>query len=277
MNLRWFPFLLYITLTSFRSEYFKTALNTTVGGPKKSSVKVEECSLRVLSAIISFMYGRNLGEEVSLDWEEATRLVAMADLYCMDDLKDAAALNIKPLLHLENVLETAELAVKYNCEKLKEVACDFALSKIPPDDRTNDLLQKLLLISPMLGLRALESTHVASKALGVDLLLSPFKKRKDFSSQASYADYVRQQLKPNMLVMCNEESHWGSSYWGPLVVPVGCVGRVVSFDSGTALPPLIKWDSNTYNGPRLPEGRAEYLDILTLPINLELLVDKSTS
>ena len=277
MNLRWFPFLLYITLTSFRSEYFKTALNTTVGGPKKSTVKVEECSLRVLSAIIGFMYGRNLGEDESLDWEEATRLVAMADLYCMDDLKDAAALNIKPLLHLENVLETAELAVKYNCEKLKEVACDFALSKIPPDDRTNDLLQKLLLISPMLGLRALESTHVASKALGVDLLLSPFKKRKDFSSQASYADYVRQQLKPNMLVMCNEESHWGSSYLRPLVVPVGCVGRVVSFDSGTALPPLIKWDSNTYNGPRLPEGRLEYLDILTPPINLELLVDKSTS
>ena len=275
MNLRWSPFLLCITLTFFRSEYFKTALNTTVGGPKKSTVKVEECSLRVLSAIIGFMYGRNLGEGESLDWEEATRLVAMADLYCMDDLKDAAVLIIKPLLHLENILETAGLAVKYNCEKLKGLACDFALSKIPPDDQHDDLSEKLVLILPMLGARALKSTRVASKALGVDLL-SPFKKRKDFSSQASYADYVRQQLKPDMLVMCNEESHWGSSYWGPLVVPVGCVGRVVSFDSGTALP-LVKWDSHAWNGPRLPEGRVEYLDILTLPINLELLVDKSTS
>ena len=258
-----------------------------VGGPKKSSVKVEECSLTVLSAIIGFMYGRNLGEDESLDWEEATRLVAMADLYCMDDLKDAAVLIIKPLLNLKNILETAELAVKYNCEKLKGVACDFALSKIPPDDQHDDLSKKLLLLLPMLGARALKSTRVASKALGVDLL-SPFKKRKDFSSLGSYADYVRQQLKPDMLVMCNEESHWPAkcneqSHWPgvfgglPLIVPVGCVGRVVSFDSGTALPPLIKWDSNTYNGPRLPEGRAEYLDILTLPINLELLVDKSTS
>ena len=258
-------------MTSFRSEYFKTALNTTVGGPKKSTVKVEECSLRVLSAIISFMYGRNLGEEESLDWEEATRLVAMADLYCMDDLKDAAVLIIKSLLNLKNILETAELAVKYNCEKLKGVACDFALSKIPPDDQHDDLSKKLLLLLPMLGARALKSTRVASKALGVDLL-SPFKKRKDFSAQASYADYVRQHLKPNMLVMCNEESRWPDQ----LIVPVGCVGRVVSFDSGTALP-LIKWDSHAWNGPRLPEGKVEYLDILTRPITLELLVDKSTS
>ena len=264
-------------MTSFRSEYFKTALNTTVGGPKKSTVKVEECSLKVLSAIIGFMYGRNLGEGESLDWEEATRLVAMADLYCMDDLKDAGALIIKPLLNLKNILETAELAVKYNCEKLKEVACDFALSKIPPDDQNDDLSEKLVLILPMLGARALKSTRVASKALGVDLR-SPFKKRKDFSSQASYADYVRQHLKPNMLVMCNEESWWqkGGFSATTLVVPVGCVGRVVCFDSGTALP-LIKWDSHAWNGPRLPEGRVEYLDILTPPINLELLVDKSTS
>ena len=140
----------------------------------------------------------------------------------------------------------------------------------------DDLSEKLVLILPMLGARALKSTRVASKALGVDLL-SPFKKRKDFSSQASYADYVRQHLKPNMLVMCNEESHWPGVFGGlPLIVPVGCVGRVVSFDSGTALP-LIKWDSHAWNGPRLPEGRVEYLDILTPPINLELLVDKSTS
>ena len=128
----------------------------------------------------------------------------------------------------------------------------------------------------MLGARALKSTRVASKALGVDLL-TPFKKRKDFSSQASYADYVCQQLKPDMLVMCNEESWWKRGF-SALPVQVGCVGRVVSFDSGTALP-LVKWDSHncTWNGPRLPEGRVEYLDILTLPINLELLVDKSTS
>ena len=135
-------------MTSFRSEYFKTALNTTVGGPKKSTVKVEECSLRVLSAIIGFMYGRNLGEEESLDWEEATRLVAMADLYCMDDLKEVTIPMIEPLLSLGNILETAELAVKHNCEKLKEMSCDFALTKIPPDDKQDELSEKLLLILP---------------------------------------------------------------------------------------------------------------------------------
>ena len=39
----------------FRSEYFKTALNTAVGGQKRDR-EVEECSFKVLSAIIGFMY-----------------------------------------------------------------------------------------------------------------------------------------------------------------------------------------------------------------------------
>ena len=34
-----------------RSDYFKTALNTAVGGPE-STIEVEECSFKVLSAII---------------------------------------------------------------------------------------------------------------------------------------------------------------------------------------------------------------------------------
>ena len=56
----------------------------------------------------------------------------LADLFSMDYLKNAAADVIKPLLNLENILETAELAVKHNCEKLKDLSCDFALSRIPP-------------------------------------------------------------------------------------------------------------------------------------------------
>ena len=59
----------------FRSEYFKTALNTAVGG-EKSTIEVEECSFKVLSAITGFMYGKSLAGE-SLDWEEATTLLPL--------------------------------------------------------------------------------------------------------------------------------------------------------------------------------------------------------
>ena len=174
-------FLLSISLAFFRSEYFKTALNTAVGG-QKSTIKVEECSFKVLSAIIGFMYGKSLVGG-NLDWEEATSLLPMADFFLMGDLKDAAIPVIENLLSLEHLLEAAELAVKHSIEKLKEVCCDFALlsldnlleaaepavkhgkeklkevccdfalSRIPPRDHNNDLLQKLILILPMFGVR----------------------------------------------------------------------------------------------------------------------------
>ena len=163
-----------------RSEYFKTALNTAVGG-EKSTIEVEECSFKVLSAIIGFMYGKILAGE-NLDWEEATTLLPLADFFLMDDLEDAAIPVIENLLSLDNILEAAELAVKYSNEKLKEVCCDFALSRIPPRDQSNELLQKLILILPMFGLRAWHRSYVATKVLSVE----PFQEQEEFS--------LRQQL-----------------------------------------------------------------------------------
>ena len=46
----------------WRSDYFKTALNTNVGD-RRNSVEVHECSHRVLSVIIDFMYGIALPED----------------------------------------------------------------------------------------------------------------------------------------------------------------------------------------------------------------------
>ena len=211
------------------------------------------------------MYGKSL-EKKNFDWKEATTLFAMADLYCMDDLKDVTVPLIEPLLSLGNILETAELAVKHNCEKLKEVSCDFALSRIPPDDQHDDLSEKLLLVLPMLGARALKSTRVASKNL--NWFVTPFKRRKDFASANSYADYIRQHLKPNMLVMSNQETYW--SDWLDLngcLVPDGCVGRVISCENQQ---PLVKW--NIQGEIRQLTGKFDYLDILTLPIKCDLIV-----
>ena len=258
-------FLLSISLAFFRSEYFKTALNTAVGG-QKSTIKVEECSFKVLSAIIGFMYGKSLVGG-NLDWEEATSLLLMADFFLMGDLKDAAIPVIENLLSLEHLLEAAELAVKQSNEKLKEVCCDFALSRIPPGDHSNDLLQKLILILPMFGLRAWHRSYVATKVLGIEQR-SPLKSRKDFLD-SSYPDYIREHLKPNMLVVCNQESDWQG-----ITVPVGSVGRVIklvrvrgmsSFWFETKA--LVKWSRLGEARP----GKVEFLDILTLPIQHEML------
>ena len=259
-------FLLSISLAFSRSEYFKTALNTAVGG-QNSTIKVEECSFKVLSAIIGFMYGKSLAGG-NLDWEEATSLLPMADFFLMGDLRDAAIPVIENLLSLEHVLEAAELAVKQSNEKLKEVCCDFALSRIPPRDHSNDLLQKLILILPMFGLRAWHRSYVATKVLGVERR-SPFKTRKDFPSDSSYSDYIRKHLKPNMLVVCNQESDWQG-----ITVPVGSVGRVIKLvrvrgmsSFGFETKALVKWSRLGEARP----GKVEFLDILTLPIQHEML------
>ena len=127
------------------------------------------------------MYGKSLAGE-NLDWEEATSLLPMADFFLMDDLKDAAIPVIENLLSLDNILEAAELAVKHSKEKLKEVCCDFALSRIPPRDHNNELLQKLILILPMFGLRVWHRSYVPEKVLSVE----PFQEQEEFS--------LRQQL-----------------------------------------------------------------------------------
>ena len=125
------------------------------------------------------MYGKSLAGE-NLDWEEATTLLPLADFFLMDDLEDAAIPVIENLLSLDNILEAAELAVMYSKEKLKEVCCDFALSRIPPRDQSNDLLQKLILILPMFGLRAF-CGNIRSV-----LSVEPYQEQEEFS--------LRQQL-----------------------------------------------------------------------------------
>ena len=95
----------------------------------------------------------------------------------MGDLKDAAIPVIENLLSLEHLLEAAELAVKQSNEKLKEVCCDFALSRIPPRDHSNDLLQKLILILPIFGLRIWHTSYVSTKVLSVE----PFQEQEEYS------------------------------------------------------------------------------------------------
>ena len=57
-------------------------------GDLNKVVKVEECTSFVLARAIDYMYDIKLPAELS--FEDAKALLAMADLYMMEDLKDAA-------------------------------------------------------------------------------------------------------------------------------------------------------------------------------------------
>ena len=60
-----------------RSEYFKTALSTSVGTNNKV-LNVDECSPNVLATVVDFIYGIGIPGDFNL--EDAKSLLAMADL-----------------------------------------------------------------------------------------------------------------------------------------------------------------------------------------------------
>ena len=110
-----------------RSKYFKTALNTEVGD-QKNVIEVQECSLHVLAMVIDLMYGIGIPKEFSSD--DAKSLLTMADLYLMEDLKDAVAPLLAKHLSTDNILETTKMAEKFTAENLMEMCSDFINANI---------------------------------------------------------------------------------------------------------------------------------------------------
>ena len=109
-----------------RSAYFKTALNTAIG-EKPKDIDVQECTPKVLSVVLRFIYGISL--PVNLDVEDAKQLVLMADLYLMEDLKETVAPILAKQLTKDNILKFSKIAEKFTAPKLMETCADFIISK----------------------------------------------------------------------------------------------------------------------------------------------------
>ena len=134
-----------------RSEYFKTALTTSVGNNNNRSLKVEECSPPILATVVDFIYGIGIPEDINI--EDGKSLLAMADLYLMEDLKDAVGSIIAhKQTNKDNILEISQMAEKHNAQKLKEFCCKFIFENIKNLDEK--LLMELYQALPVLGEKA---------------------------------------------------------------------------------------------------------------------------
>ena len=232
---------------------------------------MDECSPHVLATVVDFIYGIGIPKECSK--EDARSLLAMADLYLMDDLKDAVgSLIATKQTKLNNILEISELAQQYSNKKLKEMCCDFIFQNLDILDKKK--LTELSEALPMLGEKALlelqqtkerphKNVDAANKVLGINFNI-PFKKRSDFQSDDAYKGYVMGRIKPNMIVLCNKrirgDEHRSSS------VPEGTIGRVVSMDFKGA---NIKW----IGFAMAHWGSFIDLDLLTPPIASSIFKD----
>ena len=231
---------------------------------------MDECSPRILAAVVDFIYGIAIPEDIKGDFEDAKTLLAMADLYLMEDLKDTvgaliATKHTGPL----NILEVSQMAEKYRAQKLKEKCCKIIFKNIKLLDKK--LLMELYEVLPLLAEKAwLEVIDgraengiidIAIKVLGINLD-KPFKRRREFQSEDGYLGYLRAQIKPNMLVCCNKSSMWK----GGNLVTEGVIGRVTSIDPDVK----VKWPmtSSLTAGVHLVN-----LDLITPPIASYLLND----
>ena len=117
-------------------------MNTDVGSNNQSSRKrtkgiqnqleVKECSPEVLSITIKFIYGIGLPENLGV--EDAKNLLTIADLYIMEDLKEAVAPVLGAQLDKDNILEISKMAEKFTAPKLMEICVNFIVSNITDPD-----------------------------------------------------------------------------------------------------------------------------------------------
>ena len=234
---------------------------------------MKECSQLVFETVINFMYGANIPNGLTL--EDAKSLLAMADLYKMDDLKSVVALLIGKQLNMNNIQEISELAEKHSALKLKKLCCDFILTDIDKLDTTN--MDGNFPVLTVLGKAYLDKNKrclaLASKLLGVNVTeMGCFKKLNDFKSSEDYKAYVKANIKDNMLVICNQDikSHYYNAGFAGVrsyptdTLPKGSFGRVTKADyNARGSEATVKWQRG--------DNQALTTEVTTSYSNLELL------
>jgi len=234
-------------ILAMRSPYFKTALNTDVGSNNQSSRKrtkgiqnqleVKECSPEVLSTTIKFIYGIGLPEDLGV--EDAKDLLTMADLYIMEDLKEALAPVLGAQLDKDNILEISKMAEKCTASKLMEICVDFIVTNITDPD---EIFAGMPQIAALCFKKQLKKLEIVNMALETDLKIN-FKKRKDFRYDVEYKDYLMKNLKSGMLVT-NKKTLWeGGRGVYEQEVKEGSIGRILSSDTDGA---SVKWFLKKY-------------------------------
>jgi len=234
-------------ILAMRSPYFKTALNTDVGSNNQSSRKrtkgiqnqleVKECSPEVLSTTIKFIYGIGLPGDLSV--EDAKDLLTIADLYIMEDLKEAVAPVLGAQLDKDNILEISKMAEKCTASKLMEICVDFIVSNITDPD---EIFAGMPQIAALCFKKQLKKLEIVNMALETDLKIN-FKKRKDFRYDVEYKDYLMKNLKSGMLVT-NKKALWdGGRGVYEIEVKEGSIGRILSSDTDSA---KVKWFLKEY-------------------------------
>jgi len=208
-------------ILAMRSPYFKTAIGI------QNQLEVKECSPEVLSTFIKFIYGISLPEDLSVG--DAKDLLTIADLYHMEDLKEALAPVLGAQLDKDSILEISRMAEKFTAPKLMEICADFIVSNITDPGELFAGMPQIAALCFKKQLKKLEIVNI----LGTKDLKTNFKKRKDFWTDLEYKDYLIRNLKSGMLVTNNQTLTEDEGVYKK-EVQKGSIGRVLSSDEDGA-------------------------------------------
>jgi len=208
-------------ILAMRSPYFKTAIGI------QNQLEVKECSPEVLSTFIKFIYGIGLPEDLSVG--DAKDLLTIADLYHMEDLKEALAPVLGAQLDKDSILEISRMAEKFTAPKLMEICVDFIVSNITDP---GEIFAGMPQIADLCWKKQLKKLEIAKVAPGTDLKTN-FNKRKDFWSDNAYEDYLMRNLKIGMLVTNNKTLTEDEGVYKK-EVQKGSIGRFLSSDEDGA-------------------------------------------
>jgi len=209
-------------ILAMRSPYFKTAIGI------QNQLEVKECSPEVLSTFIKFIYGIGLPEDLSVG--DAKDLLTIADLYHMEDLKEALAPVLGAQLDKDSILEISRMAEKFTAPKLMEICVDFIVSNITDP---GEIFAGMPQIADLCWKKQLKKLESANVALGTRDLKTNFKKRKDFRYDLEYKDYLMRNLKSGMLVTNNKTLTEDEGVYKK-EVQKGSIGRFLSSDEDGA-------------------------------------------
>ena len=232
-------------------------MNTDVGDNSKT-LEVTEFSYEVLSAAVDFMYGIELPEDFNSK-DDLKNLLRLADLYLMDNLKDAAGSRIGKDLNNENIFDTSELADTFRSVALTEQCASFIF------DNASAVDEKIMSMKEGAVLTSLLKKFVVQAKKNPS-----FKRRQDFESVADYREYVKANIKPRMFVRCNQSNNW-SRY----TVEAGHVGFVGWLDLNSSNA-AVRWLTPKQGDPAYAlrdsyyYGPYKHLDLLTSPFDFDL-------
>jgi len=203
-------------LLASTSEYFEMALSKDWLEKKERRMEFKECSAEALHVAVNFMYGINVPE----DFKEHGKLLHLAELFMMDNLKEVTEERLAKAMTKANYLETSQLAELYSITSLITKCGNFVFEEIGDGVEINwEDMGKLPKVMAAFGKRAMKMKED----------MTVFKKREDFASDQLYGDYVSQNVHKGSVVRMRVNFPAGGLEVGDLVTvdSVWCGGTLI--------------------------------------------------